>query len=99
MRNIEFVQTVDLQETITFLEQCDLGYDHEPKVRIIPKRYPDISMDQNILCLFKGIGKQTSEKMLAKYGSLSKLISQLRKTKKSDAEKNKMLYKLWEVFK
>lgn len=98
-RNMEFTQTYDLDETITFLEQCDLGYDTEPKLRIIPKRYPDISIDQNMLCLIKGIGKATSESLLKEYGSLSKLITFIRKLKKSDAQENKILDELYKIFK
>lgn len=64
MRDMEFVQTWNLTETINFLFQCDEGYDHESKLRIIPKRYPDIPIEQNILVLFDGIGKMRSEKIL-----------------------------------
>jgi len=99
MRNIEFVQCWDLNETIEFLIQCDEGYDETPKLRVIPKRYPEISIEQNILALFDGIGKQTSHDLLLKYGSLAKLISVLRKMKKSEAVKHKRIYELWRVFK
>ncbi|MFX0073073.1 MAG: hypothetical protein ACFFAO_18500 [Candidatus Hermodarchaeota archaeon] len=98
MRDIEFVQTWDLDETITFLEQCDEGYDQDPKLRVIPKRYPDIPIEQNILVLFKGIGKARSEKILEDYGSLSKLITALRKMPESEAKKHETLYELWKVF-
>ena len=64
MRDMEFVQTWNLNETIDFLIQCDNGYDHTPKTRLIPKRYPDISLERNILALFDGIGKVRSKKIL-----------------------------------
>lgn len=64
MRDMEFVQTWNLEETIEFLIQCDEGYDKTPKLRVLPKRYPDISLKQNILCLFDGIGKERSKKIL-----------------------------------
>ena len=64
MRDMEFVQTWNLQETIEFLVQCDEGYDKTPKLRVLPKRYPDIPLEQNILTLFDGIGKVRSEKIM-----------------------------------
>ena len=51
MRDMEFVQTWNLDETIDFIIQCDQGYDHKPKLRMIAKRYPEISLEQNILLL------------------------------------------------
>ena len=98
MRGIEFVQTWDLEETVEFLIQCDAGYDQEPKLRILPKRYPEIPVEQNILCLIKGIGKETSEKLLEQYGTLSKLITALRKISESKAKEHKSIYELWKVF-
>lgn len=64
MRDMEFVQTWNLGETIDFLIQCNEGYDHTPKLRLLPKRYPEFPLDQNILALFKGIGKVRSKKLL-----------------------------------
>jgi ERCC4-type nuclease len=64
MRDMEFVQTWNLDETIDFLIQCDEGYDKTPKLRVLPKRYPEIPLEQNILVLFNGIGKVRSEKIL-----------------------------------
>lgn len=64
MRDMEFVQTWNLDETIDFLIQCDKGFDKEPKLRLIPKRYPAFSLEQSILALFKGIGKHRSEKII-----------------------------------
>ena len=98
MRDIEFVQTWDLEETITFLEQCDEGFDQTPKLRVIPKRYPDIPIEQNILVLFHGIGKATSEKILEQYGTLSKLISALKKMSEKKAQEHQTIYELWRVF-
>lgn len=94
MREMEFVQTWNLDETIDFLIQCDEGYDHTPKIRVIAKRYPDISLEQNILVLFDGVGKETSKKLLKEYGSLAELIKELPKLK----NKNKILDQLKEVF-
>jgi len=96
MRDIEFVQTWDLDETIEFLIQCDKGYDETPKLRIIPKRYPEISTDQNILILLPNIGKVTSENLLKKHGSLAQLIKDVKKMKKKDM--NKIYRTIYEVF-
>lgn len=71
MRDMEFVQTWNLNETIDFLIQCDLGYDHEPKLRLSPKRYPDITLERNILALFDGIGKVRSEKILKEHKDIT----------------------------
>jgi len=94
MRNMEFVQTWNLDETIDFIVQCDEGYDHIPKLRVLPKRYPKISLEQNILVLFDGVGKETSQKLLKEYESLAGLIKELPNIKKD----NKILKQLKEVF-
>ncbi len=94
MRDMEFVQTWNLDETIDFIIQCDAGYDHTPKLRVLPKRYPDIPLEQNILVLFDGVGKETSAKFLKEYGSLAGLIKELPKIKKD----NKILNQLKDVF-
>jgi len=79
MRNMEFVQTWNLNETIEFLIQCDNGYDKTPKFRLIPKRYADIPIERNILALFDGIGKVRSEQILAENKDISKIIKLLVK--------------------
>ena len=94
MRDMEFVQTWNLDETIDFLIQCDEGYDHTPKLRVIAKRYPEIPLDQNLLVLFDGIGKETSKKILKEYGSLASLIKELPKIN----NKSKILQQLKKVF-
>ena len=65
-REMEFVQTWNFDETIDFLLQCDEGYDKVPKLRLIPKRYPEFPIERNILALFDGIGKVRSGKILEK---------------------------------
>ena len=94
MRDMEFVQTWNLDETIDFLIQCDEGYDHTPKLRVIAKRYPEIPLDQNILVLFDGVGKETSKKILEEYGSLASLIKELPKIN----NKSKILQQFKKVF-
>lgn len=74
MRNMEFVQTWNLDETIRFIEQCDKGVDKTPKLRLIPKRYPDVSIERNILALFDGIGKVRSEKILKEEKQIKKIL-------------------------
>ena len=98
MRDIEFVQTWDLNETIDFLIQCDEGYDETPKMRVVPKRYPEVTLDQNILILLNGIGKATSADLLKKYGSVANLITELREMSGSDILKSKVLQELYKVF-
>ena len=76
-RDMEFVQTWDLNETIQFLKQCDNGYDRVPKLRFIPKRYPELPIEQNILAVFKGIGKVRSEQILKTHPRIAQQIKQL----------------------
>ena len=84
-RNMEFVQTWNLNETLDFIIECDKGCGIEPTYRAIPKRIPEVSLEQNILMLFDGVGEKTSEKMLKEYGSLAVFIKELPKIKgKSD---------------
>jgi len=77
MRDMEFVQTWNLNETIDFLIQCDNGYDKTPKTRLIPKRYPNVSLERNILALFDGIGKVRSEKILEEKPVIKMILSTL----------------------
>lgn len=79
MRNMEFVQTWNLDETIDFLIQCDEGYDKVPKMRLIPKRYPEFSTERNILALYDGIGKVRSGKILEKNPDIVKILEKLTK--------------------
>jgi len=88
MRDIEFVQTWNLQETIEFIRQCDAGYDNEPKFRVIPKRYPELPLEQNILIQFKGIGKVKSAKLLENEEIKNILEKLIRKVKESGLTKN-----------
>ena len=88
MRDIEFVQTWNLQETIEFIRQCDAGYDNEPKFRVIPKRYPELPLEQNILIQFKGIGKVKSAKLLENEEIKNILEKLIKKVKESGLAKN-----------
>lgn len=98
MRDMEFVQTYNLDETIDFLIQCDEGYDKEPKLRAVPKRRPELSLEQNILILFDDVGLKRSTKILEDYGSLANLIKELRKIKNGNKFKHKIFKQLYEVF-
>ncbi len=96
MRDIEFVQTWDLQETIDFLIQCDEGYDETPKLRIIPKRDHDIPLELNMLVLVPRIGAINAQKLMDRHKSLPQLIKDLQKMKKEDM--NNMYKELYKVF-
>lgn len=76
-RNMEFVQTWNLDETIDFLMQCDLGYGAEPKIRFVPKRYPQLPLERKLLVVFKGIGKVRSEKILNTHPEIANTIERL----------------------
>jgi ERCC4-type nuclease len=82
MRDMEFVQTWNLDETIEFLLQCDEGYDKTPKIRLIPKRHKKIPLEREILGLFDGIGKVRSEKILKEQPKIKKIIEVLIKNVK-----------------
>lgn len=87
-RNMEFVQTWNLDETIDFLMQCDIGYDSEPKIRFVPKRYPELPLERKLLVVFKGIGKVRSEKILKNHPEIDHIVKQLiKKVKKLGYDK------------
>lgn len=92
MRDMEFVQTWNLDETIDFLIQCDKGYDHTPKLRLIPKQYPDIPIERNILALFDGIGKVRSFKILKENPKIAKILKILILNVESLGYSNKDMY-------
>jgi ERCC4-type nuclease len=96
MRDMEFVQTYDLEETIDFLIQCDKGFGQEPQLRVIPKRYPEISLEQNLLVLFPDIGKKRSEAILKQFKTLGKFITFLRSVDLNKSKYKK--FKRFEVF-
>ena len=79
MRDIQFIQTYDLEETITFLIECDKGYDQEPKLRSIPKRRKGFPLNQNLLMLFNGVGKVHSERILKSNKKVVKILELLIK--------------------
>jgi len=95
-RNINFIQTKNINETVQFIKLINMGAGQEPKYRIIPKRYPKVPIEQNILILLKGIGEVKSKQILNKYKTLPNLIKSLSKLKESP--KNKLLFELWEIF-
>ena len=76
-RDMEFVQTWNLDETIKFLMQCDLGYGSEPKIRYVPKRYPELPLERKLLVVFKGIGKVRSEKILNTHPEIANIVERL----------------------
>jgi ERCC4-type nuclease len=100
MRGIEFVQTYNLEETIDFIDECDKGFGQEPKLRLIPKRYPRYPLEQNILALFKGCGKERSKQILEKNERINEILSMLKEEmkkykfvtewKKKDDQRNKI---------
>lgn len=98
MRDIEFTQTYDLDETIDFLIQCDKGYDRKPKLRIIPKRYPSVSLERNILIQFEGVGKIRSKKLLEQYKNLPNLIKSLKKMDKKKVKTHEILKRIYTTF-
>ncbi len=98
MRDMELVQTWNLDETIDFLIQCDEGYDHTPKLRLLPKRYPEFSIQRNILVLVEGIGKERSGKLMKEYKTLYNLIIQLKDMNGEKRKKHQIYNKLYEAF-
>lgn len=66
MRGIMFVQTWDMKETVEFIIQADEGFEKVSKHRIIPKKYPNLPLNEAILSLFKGIGQKRSKGILKK---------------------------------
>lgn len=95
---VAIVQSWDLEETVKIINEIADGSGHEPKVRSIPKKVSGLSLEQQILCVIPGIGKGRSQNIIAEYGTLGKMISAIRKMKKTEANKRSMTKKLKEVF-
>lgn len=64
MRDMMFIQTWDYIETVEFIIQADEGFGKESKHRLIPKKYPHLSIEQSILAQFKGIGEKRSKAIM-----------------------------------
>lgn len=79
MRGIMFVQTWDMKETVEFIIQADEGFEQVSKHRIIPKKYPNLPMNEAILSLFKGIGQKRSKGILKKDDRVKRRIDSLIK--------------------
>lgn len=77
MRGMMFVQTWDMDETIEFIIQMDEGFGHESKHRLIPKQYPSLTIEEAILCQFKGIGLKRSKSILKKDEYITKRIKSI----------------------
>jgi len=77
MRGIMFIQTWDMKETVEFIIQADEGFEKISKHRIIPKKYPQLPLNQAILSLFKGIGIKKSLSVLNKDEKLKKRLNNI----------------------
>lgn len=97
-RNINFIQTKNIEETIKFIKYINEGAGTTPKIRIVPKRHAGITIEQNLLILIKGIGEKKSMKMLEKFKTFPKLLDFIRSLTEDDVKDNKLLLELWEVF-
>ncbi len=75
MRGIMFVQTWDMKETVEFVIQADEGFDKVSKHRVIPKKYPELPLNQAIMSLFNGIGLKKSLSVLNKDLKLKKRLN------------------------
>ncbi|MHA1795252.1 MAG: ERCC4 domain-containing protein [Promethearchaeota archaeon] len=95
---IFIIQTWNLEETAIFVDEINKGSGSEPRIRYVPRRISGLSIEENMLCQIKGIGQKKARQLMEKYGSLSNLIRDLRKMKKSEIESKSLLKKLHEVF-
>jgi len=93
-RGIMFVQTWDMDETVEFIIQADEGFGNISNHRLITKQYPQLPLNQAILCQFNGIGLKRSETILKKDEQLVRNIKNLEKyMKKMYKPKDKKIKK------
>lgn len=95
---VALVQSWNLEETALMIKEIADGSGIDPKIRNIPKKISGLSLEAQMLTVIPGIGKGRSQNILAEYGTLSKLITAIRKMKKTEANKRSMTKKLKEVF-
>jgi ERCC4-type nuclease len=99
-RNICFLQTWNLNETVQFIEQINKGAGKSPKLRAKKKTIKNLTIDENILTTISGIGKGRAKQLMDEYGSLKNLIIYLRSLDIDSPElkKYKIIKRLKEVF-
>ena len=96
MRDIWFLQTIDLEETAIFLDNMNEGFDETPKLRLIPKRIAQFSTAQTILATVPKIGKVTSGKLLGEHGTLDNIIDYVKEM--PAAERTGIYQNLYDAF-
>ena len=93
-----FVQTWDMDETVEFIIQADEGFGNISSHRLIPKQYPQLKLEQAILCQFNGIGLKRSESILKKdkqlVRNLKNIENYMKKTYKTKEVCHKCRYDL-----
>lgn len=96
--DVALIQSWNLKETAMIIKQLSKGAGIDPKVRSIPKKIAGLTTEEQMLCVIPGIGKTNAQLIINKYGSFGKMISEIRKMPKKEAEKRSMTRKLKEVF-
>lgn len=99
-REIGFIQTWDINETVQFIDQINKGAGKSPKVRAKKKVIKNLTIDENILTTISGIGKGRARALMDEYGSLKNLVTYVRSLDEDskDIKKYKILKRLKEVF-
>lgn len=92
------IQTKSMEETAKMVEQISKGSGMEPKIRAIPRKIAGLSLEEKMLTVIPRVGKVRAQQMIKEFGSLGKLITNVRKMKKVEANKKAITKILKEIF-
>lgn len=95
---VALVQSWNITETAIMIERIAKGSGTEPKVRSQPKKVSGVTLEEQMLICIPRIGKMRAQDLVKEYGSLSGLITAIRKMPKKEAEKRSITKKLKELF-
>lgn len=95
---IVLIQTKSLEETAKFIEQISKGSGTEPKIRAIPRKIAGLSLEEKMLTVIPRVGKVRAQQMIKEFGTLGKLITNVRKMSKTEANKKAITKLLKEIF-
>ena len=95
---VVLIQSKDLEETAKMVEQISKGSGTDPKIRSTPKKIAGLSLEEKMLTVIPRVGKVRAQNMIKEFGSLKKLISNIRKMPKKEANKKAITKILKEIF-
>jgi len=95
---VALVQTKNVQETALIIQQISEGAGTEPKIRDVPKKISGLTLEETMLTVIPRIGKVRAQNLIAEYGSLGELITDIRKLTPEEANKRTITKILKEIF-